>query len=49
MADFRSLTNEAWEDIKLMKKYLFCFICLLVSRLIVVLFSVYLQLWVMSF
>ena len=49
MGKFRRLTAECWEEIKLKKKYMFCFVCLLVSRLIVVLFSVYLQLWVMSF
>ena len=30
-------------------KYIFCFICLIASRLITVLFSVYMQLWVISF
>ena len=30
-------------------KYIFCFICLLVSRLVSVLFSVYMQLWILSF
>ena len=30
-------------------KYIFCFVCLIVSRLISVLFSVYMQLWIMSF
>ena len=46
---FRSLTKEAWHECKTKPKYIFCFICLMVSRLMSVLFSVYLQLWVMSF
>ena len=46
---FRFLTSKSWQEIKQRPKYFFCFICLLVSRLIAVLFSVYLQLWIMSF
>ena len=30
-------------------KYIFCFICLMISRLMNILFAVYIQLWVMSF
>ena len=46
---FKYLTSEACNEVLERPKYIFCFICLLVSRLIAVLFSVYLQLWVMSF
>lgn len=46
---FRSLSEEAWNEVKSRPKYTFCFICLLVTRLVSVLFSVYMQLWVMSF
>ena len=49
VSKFKRLTDEAWKEVKTRPKYLFCFICLLVSRLIAVLFSVYLQLWIMSF
>ena len=46
---FKYLTSEALNEVLERPKYIFCFVCLLVSRLIAVLFSVYLQLWVMSF
>ena len=45
----KSLTEEVWQECKERPKYIFCFICLLVSRLMNVLFAVYIQLWVMSF
>ena len=46
---FKRLTSEAWQECKTQPKLLYCFFCLLSSRLITVLFSVYLQLWIMSF
>ena len=49
LVKFKYLTSEAGKEVWERPKYIFCFICLLVSRLIAVLFSVYLQLWVMSF
>lgn len=45
----KTLTEEALQECKERPKYIFCFICLLVSRLMNVLFAVYIQLWVMSF
>ena len=45
----KNLTLVAKQECQRNPKYLFCFICLFVSRLIGVLFSVYLQLWVMNF
>ena len=46
---FKFLSSKCWEEMKEKPKYFFCFICLFVTRLITVLFSVYLQLWVISF
>ena len=43
------LTKQLVEECQRKPKYIFCFICLLVSRLISVLFSVYMQLWILSF
>ena len=46
---FRSLSESAWQEVRDNHKYMFCFVCLLVSRLMNVMFAVYIQLWVMSF
>ena len=43
------ITIEVYHECAQRPKYIFCFICLLVSRLVNVLFSTYFQLWVMSF
>ena len=40
-AKFKSLSKSAWHECKRRPKYIFCFICLLVSRLMNVLFAVY--------
>lgn len=46
---FKRLTSEAWQECSTQPKLLYCFACCFSSRLITVLFSVYLQLWIMSF
>jgi len=43
------LTEDAWKECVQRPKYLFVFVCLTGSRLIFVLFSVYLQLWIISY
>ena len=48
-ARMNRLTKVAWRECRRQPKYLFCFICLLVSRLMNALFAVYIQLWVISF
>lgn len=46
---FKKLWSEAMEEIYERPKYIFVFVCLIVSRLMNILFAVYIQLWVMSF
>ena len=43
------MSYKVYEECKVKPKYFFCFICMLVSRLVTVLFSVYMQLWIISF
>mmetsp|Transcript_17153 Transcript_17153/g.23130 ORF Transcript_17153/g.23130 Transcript_17153/m.23130 type:complete len:212 (+) Transcript_17153:838-1473(+) len=43
------LTIDTFKECRQRPKYLFVFVCLMGSRLIVVLFSVYLQLWIISY
>ena len=43
------ITQEVWNECVQKPKYIFCFICFMVSRLISILFSVTIQLWIMSF
>ena len=38
-----------FEESKRKPKYIFCFFSMMVSRLVTVLFSVYLQMWIYSF
>ena len=44
-----TLTKEVMLEIRQKPKYIFVFICSMVSRLMNILFAVYVQLWVMSF
>jgi len=46
---FTKLTSEVSKEIREKPKYMFVFVCLMVSRLMNILFAVYIQLWVMSF
>lgn len=43
------LSRDTWNECKNRPKYPFTFICLVGTRLISILFSVYMQLWIMSF
>lgn len=45
----KRLSSEAWVECKSRPKYVFCFVCICISRLMNILFGVYIQLWVMSF
>ena len=45
----KELSSEVWKECKTRPKYIFCFVCICISRLMNILFGVYIQLWVMSF
>ena len=49
VSQVNSLCKQVWQECQRKPKYIFCFVCLIVSRLMNVLFAVYIQLWVMSF
>lgn len=46
---FKKLTFDVFTEVSAHPKYVLVFICVLVSRLMNILFAVYIQLWVLSF